>query len=48
MLGALFESLVCLSLRVYAQAAEAEVRHLRAKGGEHEVDFVLLFATTRA
>jgi predicted AAA+ superfamily ATPase len=42
LLGALFESLVCLSLRVYAQAAEAEVRHLRTKGGEHEVDFVLV------
>jgi predicted AAA+ superfamily ATPase len=42
LLGALFESLVCLSLRVYAQAAEAEVRHLRTKGGEREVDFILV------
>lgn len=41
-LGALFESLVCLNLRTYAQAAEAEVRHLRTKGGEREVDFVLV------
>lgn len=29
LLAALFESLVALSLRAYAQAAEAEVRHLR-------------------
>jgi predicted AAA+ superfamily ATPase len=40
-LGALFESLVALNLRVYAQAAEAEVRHLRTQRGEHEVDFIL-------
>jgi hypothetical protein len=36
--GALFESLVALSVRVYAQAAEATVQHLRTRGGEHEVD----------
>ncbi|WP_404352318.1 DUF4143 domain-containing protein [Phycicoccus jejuensis] len=42
LLGALFESLVGLSLRVYAQAAEAKVRHLRTKAGEREVDFILL------
>ena len=41
LLGALFESLVALDLRVYAQAAEAEVRHLRTYGGEHEVDFII-------
>jgi len=40
-LGALFESLVALNLRVYAQAGEAEVRHLRTQRGEHEVDFIL-------
>ncbi len=40
-LGALFESLVALDLRVYAQAAEAEVRHLRTHRGEHEVDFIV-------
>jgi uncharacterized protein len=40
-LGALFESLVALNLRVYAQAAEAEVRHLRTHRGEHEVDFII-------
>ena len=42
LLGALFESLACLNLRVYAQAAEAEVRHLRTKDGNREVDFVLV------
>lgn len=41
LLGALFESLVALNLRVYAQAAEAEVRHLRTHRGDHEVDFVI-------
>ncbi len=40
-LGALFESLVALNLRVYAQAAEAEVRHLRTQRGGHEVDFII-------
>jgi predicted AAA+ superfamily ATPase len=40
-LGALFESLVALNLRIYAQAAEAEVRHLRTQRGEHEVDFII-------
>ncbi|MGN6089741.1 MAG: ATP-binding protein [Actinomycetales bacterium] len=41
LLGALFESLVALNLRVYAQAAEAEVRHLRTFRGEHEIDFIV-------
>jgi predicted AAA+ superfamily ATPase len=41
-LGALFESLVALSLRVYAQAAGARVCHLRTKGGAREVDFVVV------
>ncbi|GAB2456590.1 DUF4143 domain-containing protein [Nocardioides hungaricus] len=41
LLGALFESLVALNLRVYAQAAEAEVRHLRTHRGDREVDFVV-------
>jgi predicted AAA+ superfamily ATPase len=40
-LGALFESLVALSLRVFAQAAEASVHHPRTKGGEREIDFVV-------
>lgn len=41
LLGALFESLVALSLRVFAQAADAEVHHLRTKNAAHEVDFVV-------
>lgn len=41
LLGALFESLVTLSVRVYAQAAEAVVGHLRTRAGEHEVDLVV-------
>lgn len=41
LLGALFESLCTLSLRVYAQASEARVFHLRTSGGEHEVDLII-------
>ncbi len=41
LLGALFESLVTLSVRVYAQACEASVGHLRTKGGRHEVDLIV-------
>jgi predicted AAA+ superfamily ATPase len=41
LIGALFESLVTLSVRVYAQASEAAVGHLRTKGGRHEVDLVV-------
>jgi predicted AAA+ superfamily ATPase len=41
LLGALFESLVTLDVRVYAQAAEARVLHLRTRGGEREVDLVV-------
>lgn len=41
LLGRLFESLVALSLRVYAQAEEAEVYHLRTQNGDHEVDFII-------
>jgi predicted AAA+ superfamily ATPase len=41
LLGALFESLVTLSVRVYAQASEAEVRHLRTHRGEHEIDLIV-------
>ncbi|WP_432491335.1 ATP-binding protein [Kineococcus gypseus] len=41
LLGQLFESLVTLDVRVYAQAAEARVGHLRVRGGEHEVDLVV-------
>lgn len=41
LLGALFESLCTLSLRVYAQPSEARVSHLRTSGGEHEVDLII-------
>jgi uncharacterized protein len=41
LLGALFESLVTLSVRVYAQAAEARVLHLRTGSGEHEIDLIV-------
>lgn len=40
-LGALFESLAVLSVRVFAQAAEARVFHFRTKGGEREVDLIV-------
>ncbi len=40
-LGALFESLTALTLRVFAQAAEASIYHLRTKGGRHEIDFII-------
>ena len=40
-LGALFESLVTNDVRVYAQAAEARVSHLRTTGGDHEVDLII-------
>ncbi len=41
LLGALFESLVALNLRVYAQLAEASVGHLRQWGGKREIDFIV-------
>ncbi|HUW77807.1 MAG TPA: DUF4143 domain-containing protein [Candidatus Nanopelagicaceae bacterium] len=40
-LGALFESLVTLSVRVYAQNAEAKTAHLRLHRGEHEIDLIV-------
>lgn len=40
-IGALFESLVVQSVRVYAQVHQAEVSHLRTAGGEHEVDIIV-------
>ncbi|GGH64553.1 ATP-binding protein [Rothia aerolata] len=39
--GPLFESLVTLSVRVAAQAAEATVSHLRTKNGDREVDLIV-------
>lgn len=47
LLGALFESLVTLSVRVYAQAAEASVSHLRTRNGDHEVDLLVSRADRR-
>lgn len=41
LLGNLFESLVALSVRTYAQRCSAEVSHLRIDNGRHEVDFIL-------
>lgn len=41
LLGHLFESLVTQSLRVYAQGAEARVRHLRQHGGRREIDLIV-------
>lgn len=40
LLGRLFESLATLCIRVYAQAAEATVGHLRTRNGDHEIDLV--------
>lgn len=47
LLGALFESLVALSLQAYAQAAEATVHHLRTRDGRREVDFIVQRADQR-
>jgi predicted AAA+ superfamily ATPase len=46
-LGALFESLTTLTARVFAQAAEARVLHCRTRGGEHEVDLVVVRSDER-
>lgn len=42
MLGHLYESLVTMCVRVSAQAAEAEVAHLRTRNGDHEVDLIVI------
>lgn len=41
LLGHLFESLVTLSVRVFAQAAEATVTHLRTRGEQREIDLIV-------
>jgi predicted AAA+ superfamily ATPase len=46
-LGALFESLATLSVRVCAQASEADVKHLRTFAGDHEVDLIVQRADDR-
>lgn len=40
-LGQLFEALVTLSVRAYAQAAEANLRHLRTYDGRQEIDLIV-------
>ena len=47
LLGALFESLVTLNVRVYAQQSEATVKHLRTHRGDHEVDLIVQRADER-
>ncbi|MGD9572405.1 MAG: ATP-binding protein [Thermoleophilia bacterium] len=41
LLGDLFESLVALSVRVYAQQNEAQVFHFRTAAGDREVDLIV-------
>lgn len=41
LLGGLFESLVALSVRTYAQAIDARAYHLRTEGGRHEIDLIV-------
>lgn len=41
LLGALFESLATLSVRVFAQRAAARTAHLRSWGGEREIDLIV-------
>ncbi len=41
LMGRLFEALVALSLKTYAQASELTVSHLRTIRGEHEIDFII-------
>jgi predicted AAA+ superfamily ATPase len=40
-LGALFESLATQSVRVYAEATEAQVGHLRTMGTAREIDLIV-------
>ncbi|HET8990421.1 MAG TPA: DUF4143 domain-containing protein [Acidimicrobiales bacterium] len=41
LLGNLFESLVTLDVRVFAQALGARIGHLRVHRGEHEIDLIV-------
>lgn len=41
LLGNLFETLAALTIRSAAQAAGAQVGHLRTRNGDHEVDFII-------
>jgi uncharacterized protein len=47
LLGGLFESLVTLSVRSYAQQLSARVHHLRLANGVHEVDLIVEAADHR-
>ncbi len=47
LLGHLFESLVTVGIRVFAQAGEARVGHLRTHGGRQEVDLIVERADRR-
>lgn len=40
-LGALFESLITMSVRTFAQASDANVFHLRTQDSRHEVDLIV-------
>lgn len=46
-LGALFESLAVLSVRVYAESMNARIGHLRTKSGDHEIDIIVETNDTR-
>jgi predicted AAA+ superfamily ATPase len=39
--GCLFEALAALSLKTYALACNARLRHFRSSSGDHEVDFII-------
>ena len=41
LVGALFESLATLCVRVYADNADASVHHLRTRNGDREIDLVV-------
>jgi uncharacterized protein len=41
LLGALFESLATMPVRVYAARSEARVKHLRTQRGRHEIDLIV-------
>lgn len=41
LLGALFEAQVGHDVRVYAEAAEARMKHFRTRDGDHEVDLIV-------
>ncbi len=46
-LGALFESLAVQSVRVYAEAMNARIGHLRTKNGDHEIDIIVETSDTK-